>query len=110
MFLCAREGCFVQNIQFLCSGIGELPAVSVTEDAGLEMESCTVQSGTALGVSAKGSASVKATATAFVVPNGTGLRLTEHAKAPAHAMFVSRYQNRRERLERVDCGTACLRV
>ena len=74
-------GASVQNIQFLCEGIGALPAISVTAGASLDMDACTVQSETAIGLLATGKASVKAIGTKFTVPNGAAIRLTEAAKA-----------------------------
>jgi hypothetical protein len=82
-------GVSVQNIQFLCHGIGALPAVSVAAGAELEMEACTIQSNTAIGLLATGKASVKALGTTFAVPSGAGLRLTEQAKANLTQCTVS---------------------
>jgi serine/threonine protein kinase len=75
------SGVFVQNVQFLCGGIGKLAAISVNNGGELEMEGCTVQSGTDIGLLATGNASVKLNATSFTTPSGTAVRLTEHAKA-----------------------------
>jgi serine/threonine protein kinase len=75
------SGVFVQNVQFLCGGIGKLAAISVNNGGGLEMEGCTVQSGTDIGLLATGNTSVKLNATTFATPAGTAVRLTEQAKA-----------------------------
>jgi hypothetical protein len=75
------SGVFVQNVQFLCGGIGRLAAISVNNGGGLEMDGCTVQSGTDIGLLATGNASVKLNATTFATPSGTAVRLMEHARA-----------------------------
>ena len=75
------SGVFVQNVQFLCTGIGKLAAISVSNGADLEMDGCTVQSGTDIGLLATGNASLKLNATTFTAPSGVAVRLTEHTKA-----------------------------
>jgi hypothetical protein len=82
-------GVTVQNIQFIGHGIGPLPAVSVTSGATLEMDACTIQSTTTIGLFATGKASVKAVGTSFAVPEGSGLRLTEEAKASLTQCSIS---------------------
>ncbi len=74
-------GVTMQNIQFICSGVGALPAISVGPGADLSLEACKVQSNTALGLLGKEKSSIKALGTAFAVPEGTGVRLTDGAKA-----------------------------
>ena len=68
---------FVQNVYFICNGIGDLPAVSVADGAELEMDGCKIQSGSALGVSVTNNSSLKALGTSFAVANGTALRLNQ---------------------------------
>lgn len=73
-------GVFVQGVQFVVNGIGDLPAISVAEGAELEMEGCRIQSMTSLGVSVAKNATLKALGTAFTAANGTALRV-DQAKA-----------------------------
>ena len=75
-------GVVVQNVQFICNGIGELAAISVAQGADLELEACKVQSNTALGVSASGA--IKALGSSFTAANGTALRLN----SKAHGIFT----------------------
>ncbi len=72
-------GVTVQNVQFLCNGIGELPAISVAQGADLELEACKVQSSTAVGVSATGG--LKALGSSFTAASGTAVRLNPAARA-----------------------------
>jgi hypothetical protein len=74
-------GVSLQNVQLLCQGIGNLPAISVAAGAELEMNACTVQSATEVGLLAASKASVKAVGTTFAVPYGAGLRLNAGATA-----------------------------
>lgn len=73
-------GVYVQGVQFVVNGIGDLPAISVAEGAELEMEGCRIQSMTSLGVSVAKNATLKALGTTFAASNGTALRV-EQAKA-----------------------------
>ena len=82
-------GVSVQNIQFIGHGIGALPAVSVTAGAELQLEACSVQSNTAIGLLATGKASIKILGTTFAVPNGAGLRVVEQTKASLTQCSVS---------------------
>ncbi len=75
------SGVALQNIQFVCNGTGALPAVSVASGADLSLETCQVQSNTALGLLGKDKSSIKARGTTFAVPEGTGIRLTDGARA-----------------------------
>lgn len=70
-------GVVVQNVQFVCNGIGELPAISVGEGAELELEACKVQSGTAVGVAVATNGSLKTLGTTFLANNGTAVRLNK---------------------------------
>ena len=67
-------GVFVQSVQFMCNGIGELPAISVADGADLELDGCRVLSMTALGVSLMGNGSLTALGTTFNTSNGVALR------------------------------------
>ncbi|MCA1658364.1 MAG: right-handed parallel beta-helix repeat-containing protein, partial [Verrucomicrobiaceae bacterium] len=67
-------GVFVQNLHFICNGIGELPAISVAEGADLELDGCRIQSMTALGVALNGNATLTAIGTSFSSSNGVALR------------------------------------
>jgi len=75
------KGVTVQGVQFMCNGIGELPAVSVADGADLEMEGCKVQSTTALGVLVSGNAAIKALGSGFTATKGTAVRVTKQAQA-----------------------------
>ncbi|MBA3962490.1 MAG: right-handed parallel beta-helix repeat-containing protein [Chthoniobacterales bacterium] len=72
-------GVTVQNVQFLCNGIGELPAISIAQGADLELEACKVQSSTAVGVSAMGG--LKALGSSFTAASGTAVRLNQGSRA-----------------------------
>ena len=61
----------------------------MTAGATLEMEACTIQSSTTIGLFATGKASLKAVGTTFAVPEGAGLRLTEGAKATLTQSSIS---------------------
>lgn len=74
-------GVSVQNIQFNCNGIGELPAISVADGAELELEGCKVQSTTAVALTATGNAALKTLGCNFTSANGVALRLTNGARA-----------------------------
>ncbi len=73
-------GVTAQDVQFSNSGTGELPAVSVYEGADLQLQSCQVQSNSAVALSAAGQAVVKARDSSFTARNGTALRLTKAAR------------------------------
>jgi Right handed beta helix region len=75
------KGVSIQNVQFWCKGIGELPAVSVADGADLQMEDCKIESTSALGLLVNGNASIKALGSEFTVPKGTAARLTKQAQA-----------------------------
>ncbi len=72
-------GVAVQNVQFICNGIGELPAISVATGADLSLEACKVQSNTALGVSATGA--IKALGSSFTAANGSAVRLNSGSRS-----------------------------
>jgi hypothetical protein len=74
------KGVSVQGIQFVCNGIGALPAISVADGADLQMDGCKVQSMSALGVEVNGNASIKALGSAFSASKGTAVRLDKHAQ------------------------------
>ncbi len=82
-------GVSLQNIQVLCHGIGNLPAVAVAAGAELELNACTIQSATEIGLFATGKASVKAVGTTFAAPYGAGLRLSEQARASLTQCTIS---------------------
>ena len=67
-------GVFVQNVQFICNGIGELPAISVADGAELELDGCRIQSMTTLGVAMNPNSGLKALGTTFSASNGVALR------------------------------------
>jgi hypothetical protein len=73
-------GVSVQNIQFIGNGIGDLPAISVADGADLDMEGCKIQSGSAVGVTVSGNASIKALGSTITATNGTALRLNQGAR------------------------------
>ncbi len=68
------------NIQLLCNGIGDLPAVVVADGADLTMDTCKVQSNTNLGVMATGNASIKAVGSSFTSAKGAAVGLQQNAK------------------------------
>jgi hypothetical protein len=68
-------GVFVQNVQFICNGIGELPAISIAEGAELELDGCRIQSMTTLGVAMNPNSGLKALGTTFTASNGVALRV-----------------------------------
>ena len=73
------SGVAVQNIEFRCNGIGDLPAISIAPGAELDLEGCKVQSSTTLGVAATGA--LKALGSSFTVAGGTAVRLNLAAHA-----------------------------
>jgi hypothetical protein len=75
------KGVTVQGVQFWCKGIGELPAISVAEGADLSMDGCKIQSGSALGLSVNGNASIKALGSGFSTEKGTAVRINKQAQA-----------------------------
>jgi Right handed beta helix region len=75
------KGVAIQNVQFICNGIGELPAISVADGAQLEMEGCKVQSTSALGLLVSGNSSLKALGSGFSAMKGTAARITQQAEA-----------------------------
>ncbi|MGZ5021675.1 MAG: right-handed parallel beta-helix repeat-containing protein [Chthoniobacterales bacterium] len=81
-------GVSVQGIQFFCNGIGELPAISITDAADLELDGCRIQSGTALGVSMTGNAGLKATGTTFTASNGAALRMQQGKATLTQSTFA----------------------
>jgi len=78
------KGVSVQNIQFWCKGIGDLPAVSAADGAELEMEGCKIQSGSGLGLSVSGNASLKTLGSTFTTTKGIAVLV----KQQAHANFA----------------------
>jgi nitrous oxidase accessory protein NosD len=77
------KGVTIQNIQFWCKGIGDLPAVSVADGAELEMEGCKIQSGSGLGLSVS-NASIKTLGSTFNTPSGIAVLVN----GQAHASFT----------------------
>ena len=77
------KGVVVQNIQFWCKGIGDLPAVSVAEGAELEMEGCKIQSSSGLGLLVS-NASIKTLGSTFTTTNGIAVLVNQQA----HASFT----------------------
>ena len=75
------SGVALQNVQFICNGIGELPAISIADGASLEMDSCKVQSATQVALVATGKSSLKAVGSTFTASNGTAVRLNQGAQA-----------------------------
>ena len=74
------KGVSVQGVQFMCNGIGALPAISVADGAELQMEGCKVQSTSTLGVQVSGNASIKALGSTFAAAKGSAVRLERHAQ------------------------------
>ncbi len=68
-------GVSVQGLQFVVDGVGDVPAVSIAEDAALELENCRVQSNTAVGLTMTTDAQLHATSTYFSAANGVALRV-----------------------------------
>jgi nitrous oxidase accessory protein NosD len=75
------KGVSTQNIQFWCKGIGDLPAVSVADGAELEMEGCKIQSGSRLGLSVSGNASLKTLGSTFTTTKGWAVLVKQQAQA-----------------------------
>ena len=78
------KGVTVQNVQFWCKAIGDLPAVSVADGAELEMEGCKIQSGSRLGLSVSGNASLKTLGSTFTTTKGWAVLV----KQQSHASFT----------------------
>jgi hypothetical protein len=74
------KGVSLANIQLVCNGIGELPALVVADGAELDLDTCKVQSNTTIGLMAAGNASVKAVGSSFTTAKGVGVRLQQNAK------------------------------
>jgi hypothetical protein len=81
----------VSDVQFICNGIGELPAVAVADGASLEMDGCKIQSGSKLGVALKGNATIKAVGSAFTSTDGTALRLNGGQANLTQCSFVDSF-------------------
>jgi hypothetical protein len=75
------KGVSVQAVQFICNGIGQLPAITVAEGAELQLEGCQVQTPTAFGVSLNDKAMLKAVGSSFTAAQGTAVRLDRGAEA-----------------------------
>lgn len=73
------RGVVVENVQFALTGIGQLAAITVASGADLELESCKVQSNTAVAVAVSGEASLKTTGCEFTATGGAAVRLTNGA-------------------------------
>ncbi|MBA3962495.1 MAG: right-handed parallel beta-helix repeat-containing protein [Chthoniobacterales bacterium] len=73
-------GVAVQNVQFICNGIGQLPAISVADGAGLELDGCKITSNTEAGVTVAGKASIKAIGSSFVAVTGRAMWLDQKAR------------------------------
>ncbi len=71
----------VENVRFVCNGIGQLATISVTEGAELQLDNCQVQTPTSFGVSLLGKATFKATSSTFTAAQGTAVRLDRGAEA-----------------------------
>jgi nitrous oxidase accessory protein NosD len=78
------KGVVVQNIQFWCKGIGDLPAISVAEGGDLEMEGCKIESTSEVGLRVTGNASIKTLGSTFTTTNGIAVLV----KQQAHASFT----------------------
>ena len=70
----------MQNVQFICNGIGELPAIAVTDGASLELDGCKINSNTAAGVTVVGKVSIEALGSSFVAVTGKAMRLGQQAR------------------------------
>ncbi len=74
------KGVLVENIQFGVTGIGQLAAISVADGAELDLESCKVQSNTAVAVAVSGQARLKTLGSEFTAIEGAAVRLTNGAQ------------------------------
>ena len=74
------KGVSVQGVQFMCNGIGALPAISVADGAELQMDGCKVQSMSTLGVQVSGNTSIKALGSTFAAAKGSAVRLDKRAQ------------------------------
>ena len=74
------KGVSFTNVQFLCNGIGDLPALIVADGAELNFDGCKIQSNTGIGVIAAGNASIKAVGSSFTTAQGAAVRLQQNAK------------------------------
>jgi hypothetical protein len=75
------KGVSIQGVQFICNGIGELPAIVVADGADLQMENCKVQSMTTLGVAITANASLTAAGSSFSATKGTAVRVSNNSQA-----------------------------
>lgn len=73
-------GVAVQNVQFMCNGIGDLPAISVTENAELDLDGCKIQSNTGVAVKVGANAGIKALGSGFTATNGIAMHLNQQAR------------------------------
>ncbi len=80
-------GVSVQGVQFICNGIGELPAISVAEGADLALDGCRVQSTTAVGIQLSAKSSLKVIGTNFTTNNGVALRVQQGTAALTQCSF-----------------------
>lgn len=80
-------GVSVQGVQFICNGIGELPAISVAEGADLDLDGCRIQSATSVGVQLAAKASLKALGVTFSANNGVALRVQQGQAALTQCTF-----------------------
>ena len=87
------KGVSIQSVQFICNGIGQLPAIAVVEGAELQLDACQVQTPTAFGVSLNGKATLKALGSSFAAAEGTAVRLDRGAEATLNQCVLadSRY-------------------
>ena len=74
------KGVSLQNVQVMFTGMGEAPAISVSDNGELEMEGCKVSSSSSYGVLVNGGGSIKAVASSFTAANGTGVQADRQSK------------------------------
>ncbi|HEY0368477.1 MAG TPA: right-handed parallel beta-helix repeat-containing protein, partial [Chthoniobacterales bacterium] len=67
-------GVFVQGMQFMCNGIGDLAAISIADGGELELDGCRIQSATSVGLTSS-NASLTTTGTTITASGGTALRV-----------------------------------
>jgi hypothetical protein len=75
------KGVVLQNVQVLFNGSGEVPAISVSENAELETDGVKVMSSSNYGLVANSNASIKATASSFTASNGIAAQIDHQSRA-----------------------------
>jgi hypothetical protein len=74
------KGVVIENVQVMFNGTGEAAAISIADNAELQLDGSKIASSSSYGVTATAGASVKATNSTFSASNGTAMQLDRQGR------------------------------